>query len=98
MSHSYENIGGSLIGEFFFNFDLLGGVFVALFFGLFIGWVSRNSSYCFITNNYYSLVLYIPIMFATIYWVRDYFGGGVREAVWGILFAYYIVKRKKRIA
>lgn len=98
LSHSYENIGGSLIGEFFFNFDLLGGVFVALFFGLFIGWVSRNSSYCFITNNYYSLVLYIPIMFATIYWVRDYFGGGVREAVWGILFAYYIVKRKKRIA
>lgn len=96
LSHSYENIGGSLIGEFFFNFGLVGGVIAALIFGLFIGWISRNSSYCFERKNYYNLILFIPIMFATIYWVRDYFGGGIREAVWGGLFAYYIVKNKKR--
>jgi len=97
LSQSYENIGGSVIGELFFNFGLTGGVIAALFLGMFIGWVSKKSSLYLQMDNYYGLILMVPIMFATVYWVRDYFGGGVREAVWGPLLCYYIVKHTKRI-
>lgn len=98
LSHSYENIGGSVIGEIFFNFGILGGVIAAFILGWFIGWVSKKSTLYFKTQNYYGMILLFPIMFASIYWVRDYFGGGFREAVWGPLLCYYIVKHTKRIS
>lgn len=95
LSHDYENIGGSVIGELFLNFGIVCGVIYSLFFGYFLGWVGRNVRLCTYSNNLYRLILFIPIMLASIYWVRDYFGGGVREAVWGILFTYYFVKKNK---
>jgi len=93
LSIHYQNIGGSLMGEFFFNFGVTGGVVAAFFFGLFMGWVSKSSSAAFAESNYYKQMLFLPMMLATIYWVRDYFGGGVREAAWGILFAYFVIYR-----
>lgn len=95
LSHGYENIGGSVIGELYLNFGVVGGVIYSLFFGYFLGWIGRNVRLCTSSNNLYRLILFIPIMLASIYWIRDYFGGGVREAVWGILFAYYLVKKNK---
>lgn len=94
ISDDYLNIGGSIIGEFFYNFGLFGGIFVSFLFGLFAGWVSSGAYYSFKNDDYYKSIIYIPIMLAMLYWVRSYFGGGVREAVWGILFAYLVVKRK----
>lgn len=92
LNNNYYNIGGSLLGELFMNWGVLGGVIASLIFGFFIGWVSQGIRYCFNNNNYYRALLFIPIMLASLYWVRSYFGGCIREAVWGILFAYLIAR------
>jgi|GEM_PF-3129238 len=96
LDDNYFNIGASVIGELFMNWGLFGGILASLLFGLFIGWVGQGVRYCFSSNNYYRALLYIPIMLATLYWVRSYFGGCVREAVWGILFAYLIAKQNAK--
>ncbi len=100
LSQGYLNIGGSMIGEFFFNFGIFGGTIVALIVGIIIGKVSINIKNALANDNYYQLIKYVPIMFVCIYWVRSYFGGGIREAVWGPLFCLLLLKlscfRKKK--
>jgi len=96
LSGSYVNIGGSLIGELFFNFGIPGGIIAAFFIGLLIGKISRRSKLYFELQNYYGLVKYIPMIYACIYWIRDYFGGGIREAVWGPLLCLLVMKSYRR--
>ena len=78
----YKNIGGSLIGESFFNFGLLGGCLFAILIGVLAGIVSKKMLDGFAEKNYITLSMVLPAAFAMIYWVRDYFGGGIREVVW----------------
>lgn len=91
LSENYLNIGGSLIGEQFFNFGLIVGVIATFIIGIFLGKISSKCSVYFKEKNYYGLIRIIPIMFATIYWVRDYFGGEFREVIWGPLVFYIII-------
>lgn len=93
LNSSYENIGGSFLAELYMNFGIVGGIIMCFAFGIFFGWVGRVSSIAFITNNNYQLIIMIPIMLASIYWVRSYFGGGVREAVWDILMGLFFYKK-----
>ena len=92
LSDAYVNIGGSLFGEFFFNFGKIGGMIFAFLTGCFLGKISKKTNISIAENNYYGLITYIPIMFAVVYWVRDYFGGIIREAIWGPLFCYFLLK------
>ena len=91
LSNSYLNIGGSLIGELFFNFGLYGTLIFATIFGFFVGRVSYKSNHYIDTNNFYGMMWTIPVMFAVTYWVRDYFGGGIREMVWGPLVGILVI-------
>lgn len=93
LNEDYYNIGGSFFAEIYMNFGVIGGIIICFFWGLFFGWVGRTSALAFETCNCYKLIIMIPIMLASIYWVRSYFGGGIREAVWDILFGLYIFKR-----
>ena len=92
----YYNIGGSVLGEFFFNFGIFGGVIFAFFIGKLIGWFSDNSRKSLISGQYYFLFFAIPVMFATLYWVRDSFGHLIRDVVWGILLCIVIVNTSKK--
>lgn len=88
----YKNIGGSLIGEQFFNFQITGGIVACLVIGLLIGWISKKS-YEEIKNGKIIVFPYITAsMFCSLYWIRDYFGGGIREVVWGAVFCWIIMK------
>lgn len=91
LSSSYTNIGGSLIGELFFNFGIVGGSIAAGLLGFIIGKVSNKSTYYMQNNNYAGLIRHIPFMFACTYWIRDYFGGIFREIVWGPLIIWVII-------
>lgn len=90
LSEYYHNIGGSLIGELFFNFGITGGIFFALVLGIIYGNISRKCTTELKTSNYDKLIWLIPFMFFGTYWVRDYFGGGFREVVWGPLLLLMI--------
>ena len=93
----YKNIGGSLLGESFFNFGLLGGCLFAILIGVLAGIISKKMMQGFAEKNYIKLSMVLPASFAMIYWVRDYFGGGIREVVWSpilcCLIPLFILKR-----
>ncbi len=91
LSNSYLNIGGSIIGEQFFNFGLIGGVIACAIIGFLIGRISYKGTYYMEVNNYFGMIKIIPMMFATIYWVRDYFGGGFREVIWGPIICLLVI-------
>ncbi len=91
VQQEYANIGGSIIGEAFFNFDIVGGVFFCYALGIFIGWVSKSMNKCFRTGEYLKLICYLPVAFACLFWIRDSFGGIVRDAVWGAAFCWLLV-------
>ena len=99
LSQYYYNIGGSAFGELFFNFGVVGGIVVAIFVGIMIGKISKKVGETIHDNNNWESIAYmIPLMTSLLYWIRDYFSGGIREAVWGVLFVYFtrklIFKRK----
>lgn len=92
LNPNYYNIGGSLLGELFFNFGLLGGTVASLIVGWIIGWVSNKSTQYISVDNLRGMIFFIPIMFATIYWVRSYFGGEFRIVIWAPLLIYFVIQ------
>lgn len=92
LNPGYYNIGGSLLGELFFNFGLFGGVLASLIIGIIIGWVSKKTTQYIAIKNIHGMIVPISIMFATIYWVRSYFGGEFRIVVWAPFLIYCITQ------
>ena len=93
----FRNIGGSIIGELFFNFGVIGGLVFSFIFGCILGKVSNKFNSIIRGNRLNSLMYMLPIMFATTYWIRDTFGNCIREIVWGLLFCYFISKTVPKI-
>lgn len=91
LTSGYINIGGSILGEFFFNFGIPGGVIFANIIGILLGEISTNVDKNFNLNKLYKQIYYIPILFSTLYWIRDVFSRGIREVVWGIIFTKLII-------
>lgn len=89
---SYRNIGGSILGEFFFNFGIVGGIIFAYLIGCLIGLVNRQVEKYIHSSDILVVVYYIPIMFGSLYWIRDAFSGGIRDVIWGMMFCF-IMKR-----
>lgn len=88
----YKNIGGSLLGEQFFNFHIVGGILACFLIGMMIGWTSKKCYQAIKNENFIWMPLAIPIMFTSVYWVRNYFGGGIREVVWGAVFCWLVAQ------
>lgn len=97
LNNEYQNIGGSFLAELYMNFGDIGGIIMCFVWGLFFGWAGKKSAIAFETNNIYQLLIMFPIMFATVYWVRSYFGGGIREVVWDLLFGLLILKKMSKL-
>lgn len=88
LSPYYVNIGGSIYGEWLFNFGIVGAVLIGIFIGVLIGKLSRNANVVMRLSDGKKLAYFVPLMTSILYWIRDYFSGGIRELVWGILFVY----------
>lgn len=95
----FRNIGGSVIGELFFNFGKVGGLIASPILGILIGKINSKVNSYIESKQINKLAYYIPAMYAVLYWVRDCFGDGVREVIWGILIWYLIgvIKTKGEI-
>lgn len=92
LSTYYQNIGGSVLGEFFFNFGFVGACIAALIFGVMVGKISMRATTLMNQTTSYKMVYYIAVMSGVLYWIRDYFSGVSRDIVWGLLFALLIRK------
>ncbi len=87
----YTNIGGNVLGEFFFNFGKIGGVIASTLLGVFIGKINSNLNKNLDEFNY-NIIYMIPIMFAVLYWIRDYFGSCIRDIIWGVMICWILKK------
>lgn len=89
------NLGGSYIGELYYNFGYLGYVFSPVI-GLFIGKLSEISDYCLEKRLVIEFALLVMPIYASISWIRGYFNSFPRASVWGgilILFLYAICRK-----
>lgn len=89
------NLGGSYIGELYYNFGDY-SYFFAPFIGVAIGKISEVSEFCF--NNKYAITFAVCVMpiYGLISWVRGYFDSFTRAFVWGIAFVmiiYFVCKK-----
>lgn len=93
----YVNIGGSIIGETFYNFGIVGGLVFSLLLGLVIGKICRTITKYSNRSEYDKYMYYIPVMFSVLYWTRSYFCGLTREITWAIVVCYIINHCKFRV-
>lgn len=87
----YTNIGGNVLGEFFFNFGKIGGVIASTLLGVFIGKINSKVNKNIDEFNY-NIIYIIPVMFAVLYWIRDYFGSCIRDIIWGVMICWIVKK------
>ncbi len=89
------NLGGSYIGELYYNFGYF-SYFFAPFVGVFIGKLSELSEYCLNNRLVVELALLVMPIYGSILWIRGYFDSFTRASVWGaifILILYFICSR-----
>ena len=91
------HLGGSYIGELYYNFGLFSYAFAPLV-GLFIGKISEMSDYCLENKLVIEFAVLVMPVYGAISWVRGYFDSFTRSFVWGtvfILFLYFVCRRIK---
>lgn len=90
-------LGGSYIGELYFNFGWFGIVF-AIFIGMFIGWSSLKVENAIVQRKWIQLGNYMVLFYSLLWWVRDYFSGWIFRTVWcgvAVWFLNKLLKSKK---
>ena len=84
----YPMIGGSYIGELFYNFHWFGLAFSPII-GILISIVSSKIENIKLSNKYYELGYYLPFMITSLWWIRDGIQYVVRNSLVG--FIYYLI-------
>lgn len=85
-------IGGSLIGESYYNFGFW-GIVIAIIIGAVVGRISMNMEKLFLQREYEKLALYTMPCYSILWWIRDAFNGICRSTVWSLLLIggfYYV--------
>lgn len=91
-------LGGSYIGELYFNFGWFGILF-SVFVGMFIGWSSQKIEMSIIEKKWVQLGPLMVLFYSLLWWVRDYFFGWIFRTFWCsvAVAAIYQLLKKKRI-
>lgn len=84
-------LGGSFIGETFFNFGYL-GIIVTFLIGIVVYKLDLWFKLSVIKGNATNIAFCIPIICTCLWWVRDASNGFVREIVWGAIILLCVWK------
>lgn len=91
-------LGGSYIGELYYNFSFVGGIAAGLVLGVLIGIYSNSIDKAITERKWLKLSVFM-IPFATLLiWIRGYFSDSVRQFVWISVFVmiiYYFIKMQR---
>lgn len=91
MLHSeYTNIGGSMIGEFLFNFGEYGGIIFSIVVGYIIGRISRQIEFNIRNNEFGRMGYYILILVTLVFYTRGYFVDSLRAIAMGIILWWFV--------
>ena len=91
-----DSLGGSVLGELYYNFGWLGAL-CTLFLGLFISRIDikiNQSKQCKDWITLGMIVSFLPQIFL---WVRDYFSGILFVGFWISVVLYVVFKAKKKL-
>ncbi len=82
-------LGGSIIGEAYYNFGWLGcGIGMAA--GLLIGRLSSKIECIFRDRKYDKIAYYVMPCFGILWWVRDAFNSILRNTIWAWVIIYFL--------
>lgn len=82
-------LGGSYIGELYYNFKWFGLIF-AIIIGFFINRISNYIDYYITTKKFLKVAYLLPLFTYSLWWIRDYFGSVLRPLVWGSVIIWII--------
>lgn len=92
----YSFIGGSYIGEMFYNFGYFSYIF-AFFVGSLLGILTKKMEYAKQDGNWTEYLVLIMAISWSLFWVRDYFSSFMRIFVWLLIiiliFGLHRIKR-----
>jgi len=82
-------LGGSYIGELYYNFSFFGIPF-ALLVGLFVGAVSNKLDSLISSGNFLAVGYYSSLSMYILWWPRDSFQSILRPWVWGAMIVFLL--------
>jgi hypothetical protein len=82
-------LGGSFIGELYFNFSYL-GVIIAIFVGVLVNKVSLKIEKNIYIGSYFNTAYYAPLFINFLWWPRDAFVSIVRPYFWGAMIIFCV--------
>lgn len=91
---NYGGIGGSIIGELFYNFSWIGCI-IGVFIGILVNWVSSLFTSAFKQRNYFLFSFFILPASSLLWWIRDSFLNIPRMITYEFFFlfvVYYLTK------
>ncbi|MCM1287572.1 MAG: O-antigen polysaccharide polymerase Wzy family protein [Clostridium sp.] len=91
MIDTQHAIGGSYIGELYYNFGQQCYIIAGLV-GIGFGFISKKMRDAFNQNNYIAIIYITPIFINVLWWVRDSIGNELRLIIWQILISWIIIK------
>ena len=94
MLNTNHMIGGSFVGEMYYNFGEFYWLF-PFFFGSVMGKFSQKIELAIMNKRYNQICLYLPFLSYSLWWVRDAVGNFTRPVVW-LLLIYYVVSNLSR--
>lgn len=84
-------LGGSYIGELYYNFSYF-GIVVGFFIGSFISRISQKFDLFLENKDYLRVAYYSPLFIYILWWVRDSFYSMVRPFIWTYIVVYILKK------
>lgn len=95
MLNSWSAIGGSIVGEMYYNFRELYWIF-SILIGILLSKISFKITNGIRENTYAVLLYSIPIFTNLLWWSRDSIGNAVRKIVWVCVCIWIIEKTMRR--
>lgn len=88
---NYPKIGGSYIGELYFNFGFFAPLF-SILLGFLVGLASEKIEEYINNNKLLQTSFLIMPCITILWWVRNYFKDMPREFIWGLIFFTFLFK------
>lgn len=96
MLNSNHQIGGSFVGDMYYNFGNSYWIF-PLLFGYYYSKLSLKTSQAIISKNLYQVCLFLPFLLYSLWWVRDCVGNFTRPVIWLYFLLIFTQKNTKTI-
>lgn len=94
-SNYASGLGGSFIGEIYYNFSYF-GIPIGILLGMIVIYYENKLVYAFATKKWITVIMLLPLCVMLLIWTRGYFRDFIRVFVWNTLLIYLILNFTKK--